>query len=63
MQSLKQSFKEIEELLLKIEKAIEVSECEKKTLHEKAGQLTLFFKDILGYKDKDHFDFCVQPNF
>ena len=61
-QRFRLSFKLIEELFLKIEKAKKVSECEKKTLHEKAGKLTLFFKDILGVKEKEHFDFCVMPN-
>ena len=48
---------------MKVEEAKQVCQCEKKTLHEKASKLSSLFKDMLGYKQKDHFDFCVAPNF
>ena len=53
----------MEELYKKVEKAKDVCKCEKKTLHEKAGNLSSLFKDILGYKKEDHFDFAVAPIF
>ena len=62
-QSFYQSLEQIEQLCLNVEKAKEVCKCEKKTLHEKASNLSLLFKDILGYKEEEQFDFGVTANF
>ena len=53
----------MEDLFMKIERAKEVCQCQKKTLHEKASNLSLLFKDMLGYKKEDQFDFSVTANF
>ena len=56
-QSFYQSLEEIEQLCLNVEKAKKACKCEKKTLLEKASNLSMLFKEMLGYKHEDQFDF------